>query len=41
MDLRPCHQVMATTLSASDGLKVDLQESLKIKAKVILKVKVI
>ncbi len=39
MSLRPCHQVMATTSSASGELKVDLQESLKFKVKVILKVK--
>ncbi len=41
MDLRPYHQVMTTTLSASHGLKVSLGESLKIKVKVILKVKAI
>ncbi len=41
MDLGPYEQVMATTSSASYGLKVGLEESLKIKVKVILKVKVI
>ena len=41
MGLRPYHQEMATTSSASDGLKVGLEGSLKIKVKVILKVKVV
>ncbi len=41
MDLRPYHQVMATTSNASHGLKVGVEESLKIKVKVILKVKVV
>ena len=38
---RLCHQVKATTSSVSDRLKVGLEESLKIKVKVILKVKVV
>ena len=41
MGLRPCHLEMATTSSANDGLKVGLEESLKIKVKVILKIKVV
>ena len=40
MDHRHCHQVMASTSIARRGVDVDLKQSLKIKVKVTLKVKI-